>query len=233
MNKKFTTLMYHNIKSEGDKFTVTKKQFLEQLSVINKKDEKLFSLEKITFDDFGNIITFDDGFKSDLWAAKKLSEFGFTATFFVVKDYALSNNSYLSENEILEISELGHEIGVHGKSHAWWTSLNEKTLIDDLSETKSWIESLISKDVISCSAPGGKINNNVIKNLITSNLFKYIRISKPGLNYLDDKLIHSVPIYRSTNIEQYIKIINHNKSYFFKQKSIFLLKNQIKNLLDR
>ena len=233
MNKKFTALMYHNIKLDGDKFTVSKKQFLNQMSLVSKRNEKLFSLKKISYNNFGNIITFDDGFKSDLWAAQKLSEFGFTATFFVVKDYSISNNYYLNENEIIEISELGHEIGVHGKSHEWWTSLNEEKLIDDLSEAKCWIESLISKEVMSCSAPGGKINNNVIKNIKSSNLFKYIRTSKPGINSLNTKLINAVPIYKSTNIEQFKKIINCNKHYYFKQKSIYYFKELIKNILNK
>jgi len=228
---KYSCLMYHEIGNNSNKFVISKNQFISHLTYINQNKYIISSIEQtdLRLTDKHATFTFDDGNKSDLWAAELLAKNGFTATFFIIKEFSqFSNEQYLDVHEIKEIAKMGHSIGVHGKSHTWWTKIQPQELLRELSETKIWIESLTGVPCLSCSAPGGKLNSEIISIIRNSGLFMHLRNSLPKINNFSDPfLINSVGIRNNDSMKIFHKKLMCDKNYF----ELILLKKQIKNLI--
>ncbi len=122
-----------------------------------------------TFDSRLSII-FDDGFRSNLEAAKILHNNNLKASFFICTAHlngeaitdVYQSNERLSAKEIVEIAQLGHEIGSHTVHHYDLRLLSQNDLIYELSESKRTLELLIGKEVTSLSIPYGLWDDNVI-----------------------------------------------------------------------
>ena len=190
---------------------VTPSSFEEQMNSL-----VAHNIESYTLGDFRKIeaggkkyclITFDDGHKSNLEAARILAKLGLTGYFYLVKDFSLQREDYLNEEDIKEIAALGHEFGVHGKVHAPWTNIPNDRLVSELKETKEWIEKLTRKKVITCSAPGGFVDRRVI-DCIRMELpeLKYIRTSRYDINKYEDTIINSIGVRNDYSVEQVLKI---------------------------
>lgn len=233
---KFNCLMYHQIKENGDKYTLSKDSFLMQLDSINNQGYLARSLKDMAVNSTKKqvALTFDDGYKSDLWAGEKLLRYGFTATFFLVKDFIEDQgNDCMNKEELKELAMMGHEIGVHGKNHHAWTSKPITKLIDELTETKNWLQDITGEKVTSCSAVGGKINSRIKKEIIKSKQFKKVRNSVPWFNQLDAFEVNATAILRTDSDLQFENKVKGDESYykylFAKQK----LKDYAKRVLVR
>ena len=106
------------------------------------------------------VITFDDGWKDNIEAAKTLEEFGFGATFYVVSGF-FGNKLYFSRDELIALSKNPKfEIGSHTHSHfvKWEATLQQLDLCTMASEavaSKRIIEQIIKKPVKSVAWPYG------------------------------------------------------------------------------
>jgi peptidoglycan/xylan/chitin deacetylase (PgdA/CDA1 family) len=106
------------------------------------------------------VITFDDGFK-DFYthAMPVLSQYSFSATMFVVSDFAGTNqagflgNECMSWTEVREIQSLGIEIGSHTVSHPVLYDLSKRDLALELSTSREAIEEKTGRQVVSFSYP--------------------------------------------------------------------------------
>ena len=214
----YTSLMYHEIVSPKlHKYSVEPSRFEEQMRRLQKEVVSyVFENQENTTHPHTEgvrycLLTFDDGHKSNLNAARLLSELGLHGYFYVVKNLSLENPEYLDEVEIKEISALGHSIGVHGKVHAPWARMEASRLLSDLRETKDWIEQLTGKPVITCSAPGGIINQATI-DCIRSGIpeLKYIRTSRYGVNHVGDTVIKSIGVRGDYSTEKVLNIATND-----------------------
>ena len=99
--------------------------------------------------------TFDDGYKNNLEAIKILNKYGFSGTIFVCSDFINSpaikektnlykNREFLSENDLIEITELGSEIASHGTKHSNFNHLTVRETKGQLSESRKKIEGVIN-----------------------------------------------------------------------------------------
>ena len=121
-------LMYHHVSpySAGSEYAVSLDQFRRQMQWLQEqgyqtilvsdmveavKDGKLLPLKPI-------ILTFDDGFK-DVYenAFPLLTEFGFTATIYLIED-VINKHPYMTDEMVETLITAGWEIGNHSKSHA-------------------------------------------------------------------------------------------------------------------
>lgn len=230
---KFVCLMYHQIElPHKNKFYVAPEEFRMQMEYIKNKGLKAIDLNNSLDGDV--LITFDDGHKSNLEAARILANLGLHGVFYLVKDLSLSKEEYLSEKDIKEISDLGHTIGVHGKVHNWWTEKPPQQLIQELNETAKWIEGITGKQVITCSPPGGRINRREFK-IIKENLpyFKHIRDSVCSYAKRTDKMIHSMPVTIDMNMNEFQKVININRMYYAQRIFIYHIKELVKSIIYR
>lgn len=220
----WTCLMYHKIVESGDKFSVSPATFRKQMQYIAEKQQQ-DCVE----------ITFDDGHVSNYEAGKMLHELGLKGTFYVLKDKSLIDSNYLTEAQILDLSRMGHIIGVHGKNHKWWTTKPEEQLISELRETKEWIESITGVPVTTCSAPGGRINKGVV-DAIRREIpeFSSIRTSIEDLNNSSRPyLVDAVAIKNTTSLKEFSKIVELDGGYYRRIKAIYWTKEYVKRMIGK
>ena len=227
---KYTSLMYHQIEVARNKVNVYPRNFVKQMDLLVDKGIKSLILgESMGEVNQYCLLTFDDGHKSNMWAAEELRKRGLTGYFYVIKDLSLNNSAYLCEDEIRQIHTMGHKIGVHGKNHGWWTKKSSEQLVAELRETKTWIEDVTGSKCITCSAPGGDINRNVVRT-IQSNLpdLTYIRTSRQGVNAEHDTVLKSVGVHTSFSDQKVLKIAQNDKWYMREVVFLYYLKEMVK-----
>jgi peptidoglycan/xylan/chitin deacetylase (PgdA/CDA1 family) len=108
-------------------------------------------------------LTFDDGYVSNYDVAKYLSAIGIKATFFITTH--LKERLFLSSTpkKIVEISELGHEVGSHSCTHPFFVSINKSEREHELIESKRWLEDLLEKKISSFAYPYFLYNKEVLQ----------------------------------------------------------------------
>ena len=109
------------------------------------------------------MITFDDGYRSNLEIAVPiLRRHGFTATFFVVAGLLGGTNVWdadeiqeplLTADDVRELDDGGFEIGSHTLTHPHLSSLSDRELAFELTESKRILEDLTSKRVAALAYP--------------------------------------------------------------------------------
>lgn len=79
-----------------------------------------------------------------------------------IDDVVVKENSfYVSQEEIVEIKNAGHEVGSHTITHPFLTQLDEATAQAELVNSKSTIESIIGGTVTTLAYPYGDTNASV------------------------------------------------------------------------
>lgn len=236
---KYAALMYHEL-STGElkgRFWVSLDLFKRQLDYLAEHDFTVPTLQ-----DIGNVtgkkvlITLDDGHKSNYAAAEELSRRGMKGVFYILKNKSLGDSEYLTEEQIREIAAMGHEIGVHGKDHKFWTQKGDVQLRNEIAETKSWIEELVGRRVEACSAPGGKIDSRVIR-LIKSSFpdLRFIRTSRETYNTdeLRSGLLNCVAIRSGTTMKEFAGIVNVDVLTHLRLLSMYYAKGIAKRIIGR
>ena len=236
-NQKYTCLMFHQTTLPA----VTK--YYIGIDAFEQQIKRFVELKGISFIpnmtkiDNQNVpvclFTFDDGHKSNLEAGRILAKYGLRGIFYVVKDFSLHNSDFLNETNIKELASMKQIIAVHGKDHLHWSTKPDKQLVNELRETKEWIENLTGEKVFSCAAPGGVINKRVIET-IKQELpeFKFLRTVKVGDNINESYLINIIPIHTSTTLADFEKAVLNDKVFYTKQKFIYRAKEVLRPIYN-
>ena len=128
----------------------------------------------------GVAITFDDGCETDLlYAAPRLAEAGFGATFFVVSGW-VGTPGFLSRTQLRELHGLGFEIGAHSRSHAYLSDLSPQALREEIEGSKAELEQYIGASVDHFSCPGGRWTPQVAA-VAREAGFRSVSTSRPGV----------------------------------------------------
>jgi len=173
-NRGVPVLCYHSISSDSLKknsISMPKEKFREQLKTI--KDSGYITLTMAQLNDYlfknkpipekSVVITFDDGYSDNYTNAFPiLKEFNMKATIFVISSY-LTRDSYLTSEEIKEMSDYGIDIESHTVSHVKLSTLSYKDQLKELKNSKETIENITDKPVISIAYPEGKFNKDTKK----------------------------------------------------------------------
>jgi peptidoglycan/xylan/chitin deacetylase (PgdA/CDA1 family) len=115
-------------------------------------------------------ITFDDSYRDNLFAARVLTEHGLPATFFIPTKYigtdhvfdwdiGLTKMANLSWAEVLEMQQLGHEIGSHTVSHPDMGRIGPAEAKFELSDSKKMLEDQLQRPVRFFAYPFGGRNH--------------------------------------------------------------------------
>lgn len=168
-------LMYHDIKAEPlNTFDVTRDDFSAQLDWLREKGYRTLSLEdfvsgvkKQSFPEKSVLITFDDGYEGIyLYAAPELRKRNMHATFFIITetiDKALEGYPYITMKQLTELAEEPlFSIGSHTMRHPFLTKLSLQEQIEELTRSKTNLETLTGRPVLALAYPYGDYDASVI-----------------------------------------------------------------------
>lgn len=171
-------LMYHMVDSQtAPGSTVTSREmFFAQMTFLKQQGYTTLTIHELT--DIMNgkhkapkkavAITFDDGWKSVMYAAEVLHVSDMSATFFIISS-TFTDPLYLTPDEIRTLSDNKRfEIGAHTHTHfvKHADHINEvdtSMLVGEAMMSKLLIEQVINKNVTSIAWPYGYATDDAIK----------------------------------------------------------------------
>ncbi len=164
------------------------------------------------------IITFDDGYESDCsLAAPILSNLGIPATFFVSTGH-LGLKGMMTESNVQALSQNSlFDVGAHGASHAFLTTLSNEDCLSELKLSIARIRDLTGERKVSMSAPGGRVNSSVVHAVRNSGFFA-LMTSRPGVLYpgLDPFSIPRLPVMARHSLKNFKQLLNpHSWTFRF------------------
>ena len=105
-------------------------------------------------------VSIDDGYPLDLYIAQKLSELNVRATFYVPAKN-IEGLPTLTQQELRQIAQLGHEIGGHTYNHRYLNNLTDNLAIQEIRSGIEYIQDVTSCEVKNFCLPGGKFPKNI------------------------------------------------------------------------
>ncbi len=102
------------------------------------------------------VITLDDGYR-DLYTAAYpiLKAHGFTAVAYIVSSF-VDQSPYVTRAQILEMDRGGIEIASHTVHHANLAGMSYGGAMNELVQSKQWLEQLVGHTVVDFAYPSGK-----------------------------------------------------------------------------
>lgn len=125
------------------------------------------------------VVTFDDGFLSDVSIAlPALAKRGLAARFFITTAN-LEQPGYLRPQDVKALSDGGMAVGTHGHRHLSWRRLPPNELIDEVTRSRTILEDLLGRRVAELSMPSGQYNRHVLKALARLNFERVYTVDGP------------------------------------------------------
>lgn len=212
--KGLVVLLYHSVSNKKsftslDKFNVNLEQFEKQIKFLKKmgyESVRAENIDEILKSELYKtkrfvLITFDDGYKNNLDAAKILKKYNFSAIFFIATDYigkSLDNTPMLDENDIKHLITLNMQIGSHSHFHTKLSELTQEEIIDNIVQSKQ----ILSKyqNIYDFAYPFGNYDNRVIDALKSNNFQRaYVIGQSINTKNYNPYLITRSIIRKSTN----------------------------------
>lgn len=244
-------IMYHRvIKDESEKGVhgtyVTVEQFEEQMKYLKKK-----GYETVTFKDLLNnrykqrfdkdkkwiMLTFDDGYKDNYENAFPiLKKYQFKGIIYILDgieynkwDVDNPGNpekrfTLMNQDELLEMQNYGIEFGGHTSTHPRLAELSTEQVKSEIINSKSNIEKIIGKELLSFAYPYGSLNEEV-KKIPQEAGYKFAVATDSGSIVFSDDLfeIRRIGIFPTNNLfnfkrkvsgkYNFIKVKREEKSY--------------------
>jgi len=111
--------------------------------------------------------SFDDSWSSQLSALPLLEAAGFKGTFYLTTQPIQEGwDGFMTPAQAKDIAVRGHEVAGHTITHADLTTLSRTKITRELKNSKTYLESLIGKNVVSFAYPYGALNSTV-KSLVS------------------------------------------------------------------
>jgi peptidoglycan/xylan/chitin deacetylase (PgdA/CDA1 family) len=173
---KFACLTYHAVGESQDQYTVGEKQLRDQLSMLRAEGFVVEGFEQLecrlcSGREFPNryvVLTLDDGHQSSMLAADIIGANKCTATFFLTRDRSQSKPGYIRASQIRDLRRRGFSLGTHGTTHRKLTFIPERECVDELTQSKQWLEDILGEPVGYMGTPGGYINTRVMRQALDS-----------------------------------------------------------------
>jgi peptidoglycan/xylan/chitin deacetylase (PgdA/CDA1 family) len=181
----FRVLSYHSVGGNafGDHLglsSISPELFKKHISILSEYKIVGTNDTDLNHNQLSVGITFDDGYRDNLYiAAPILVANNMPFTIFIATDLVANGaNGFLSPHELKELSKLPNvTIGAHGKTHTHLTRLKESQILNELRDSKSYLEDLLGESIQTMSYPYGDVDERVLyatkvagyKNAFTSN----------------------------------------------------------------
>ena len=173
---KIPILSYHSISNDNCPLSLKISDFEKQLIYLKKH-----KYETIYFDEINPhkkkqiIITFDDGYKDLIInCLPLLKKYNYKAICFIVSDLIGKTNQWdedidkVSTKQLMDISEIklwiknGMKIGSHSKNHRKLTQIERDDMIQEVTNSKFYLENLIETTVDVFCYPYGIYDKNIV-----------------------------------------------------------------------
>ena len=215
-------LVYHSIRpwyigmSDGTKlYTVRPESFEAQLkylcdsgySIISLDDLVSSSENKLPLPPNPVVLTFDDGWKNQYtYAFPIIKKYNATATFFIFTN-GQGHSSYLSWDQLREMSNAGMTIGSHSKSHPYLTRMtNKEQLVKEVIGSKEAIESEIGKQVTAFAYPFGLYSETLVS-LLKESGYKEARFFGGGAYQEGDNPFTIKSVFVTDDLERFKNLL--------------------------
>lgn len=233
--KRAIVLMYHQIIPDDAPgnwipnnladpyYGVTEQVFREHLSLFRRLSLPVVDLDHYLSEESSGeeppisiIITFDDGYHSDLAiAGRTLVAAGLPAIFFL-STALLGGKGMMTEEEARELASLPRmRIGAHGATHRFLTDLTDEELERELEDAKHKIQEWSGEQSVYISAPGGRINPNVAQKIMAAG-YSGLLTSNPGA-YIkggDPFFISRLPVTSTMSVKQLESLLDPDSFSF-------------------
>ena len=226
-----TVLTFHRITNDNflEFEDISSENFEYILSKIN---QKCVSIDQILSSKLSDnwLLSFDDGFSSDFEIVLPLmNKFGIKGIFFITTSYVGKKN-YLNWNQIKTLSNEGMEIGSHSVNHLDMLSLSKEERLQEIVDSKKFIEKKINKEIKTFSFPFGRCNKELISEVLSSG-YQYCFTSKPGRLNLNENIVPRISINGSMSKNRLDKIINKNIINYYNTVIYYNLRELAKHML--
>lgn len=178
------------------------------------------------------LLTFDDGHLSNArLAAPLLSEFGFTAIFFVTSDFIENDEQFCNWSHLATMASEGHVIGAHGASHRFFSEMDVATQRQEFEAPKDLAKRQVGLHLNTLSFPGGRYSGASLK-LAEHIGYQTMYGSRFDVQVLGNRApLPRVAIRHSTSLEEFENIVTLNTSYYLKKKGGDALKRWAKRCI--
>lgn len=135
-------------------------------------------------------LTFDDGGVSAVKIADILDEKGWPGHFFITTDF-INTPTFLSDDDIRDLSNRGHVIGSHSCSHPQRMSeCGRERLLREWRESREKLSDILGDPVLAASSPGGYFSREVAETAAQAG-FKALFMTEPVLagRYVEECLV--------------------------------------------
>ena len=238
--------MYHSTPhgKAQSKWDVTLKNFKAQLQLLKVAGWQAQLISKVSQPMPAQtvFITFDDGFQDNYPAFEALKDSGFVATWFIVSDTVGKQSHWesnidgqrnmLDSGQLRELLQAGMEIGSHTCSHANLNALTEADVYEELSRSKSELESVTQSPISSLAYPYGSysIRTRDIAELIG---YKQACTTSSGFGLIDDDplQIRRISIYAHDTLATFARKIVFGDNEVGLAKTFQYLSRRLKDRL--
>ena len=173
-------LMYHLVEEEAvgpnEGLFLRPSEFEEEMAYLAENGYTPVTMSEVAayFNGTGTLpkkpiaLCFDDGTASVYANAFPIMEkYGFKSTQYVIADF-VDTGGYMSSDQVKEMADAGHEIGSHSSSHPDLPSQDGAGLTYEITDSKTAIENISGKPVVSFCYPAGKYSDEVINTVSSS-----------------------------------------------------------------
>lgn len=186
-------LAYHRVCDDNEMYSVSPKQFAEQMNYLQQQGYTAISLAEMA-DAFSGVkklpskpivITFDDGYADNLLTALPIMEqYGMKGTVFIISG-SVGQPEYLSWEQAAQLQVRGVEIGSHTVSHVALGEVSDAQKRDELLQSKKLLEGQLSTSVNFLAYPYGNYNSSLYP-ILKQTAFRGACTGVAGLNFAQD-----------------------------------------------
>lgn len=162
------SILYHAVcpPGRGNLYSVTPERLEEHLRYLANSGFRAITVDEyIAGKSNGKdrvVITFDDGSLTNYeHGAPLLERYGMNATFFVIAG-KIGARGKMDRQQIAEMGGRGFSIQSHGLTHIDLTSVDDRTLRDELRLSREILEEITGRPVTHFSAPFGMVNQRLV-----------------------------------------------------------------------
>jgi peptidoglycan/xylan/chitin deacetylase (PgdA/CDA1 family) len=155
------------------------------------------------------LVSFDDGDVSNaLEALPRLQAAGQRAVFFVTSEF-IGRAGMLAPSQLRALAAAGMQIGSHGASHRFLSSLDTPALYSELQRSRDALQQIIGGAVDLLALPGGRGGPRELDAALTVG-YRAVFGSQPGDNrgWRPGRYLQRIPITRDLSAAGFAQILN-------------------------